>query len=379
MAQQTKRILFTGGGSGGHVYPLIAIIEALQQLAVDNNILAELYYLGTKDAFTPLFEKVGCNVQTISGAKMRRYVSASNVADIPRFVWSLVQAFFKMWAIMPDAICSKGGTGALPVVIAGWFYRIPILVHDSDMTPGITNAISSRFASRVAVSFKDAEQYFNPSITQWTGHPMRLSFTPGTVPRERAKQALGFTADEPLMVVLGGSQGAQRVNEVIVAALHELLQLGQILHQTGPANYQDVVSLAHAATIDLPAAIIAKHKYQAVPYIEDMGTVLAAADLVITRAGSSSIFELAAYGKPAILIPIFESANDHQRMNAESFAHTGGGVVIEENNLFPSLLVKQARLILGDPVLRQKMEAASAAFAKHDAAQAIAAELLRIA
>ncbi len=379
MSQQTKRVLFTGGGSGGHVYPLVAIIEALQQLSVDKGFTAELYYMGPRDQFTPIFEKLGCYTSTISGAKLRRYLSVENILDAPRFVWSLVQAFFKVFAVMPDVVCSKGGTGALPVVFAARFYRIPVMIHESDMVPGITNAVSSRFAKRIAVSFKDAEQYFNPNITQWTGHPMRLSMEPGTVTRERAKVALGFLAEEPLIVVLGGSQGAQRVNEVVLAALRDILGVAQVLHQTGTANYADVMSLSRATLVDLPAAVIAKHKYEAVPYIEDMGTVLAAADLVVTRAGSSSIFELAAYGRPAILIPLFEAANDHQRLNAESFARGGGGVVIEEANLFPSLLVKQIQTILGDAALRQKMEAASMAFAKPGAAKTIAEELMRIA
>lgn len=379
MGRPTKRILFTGGGSGGHVYPLVAVIEALQQSSVDHGYLAELYYMGPRDMFTPLFEKLGCYVRTISAAKLRRYISAQNIIDIPRFFWSLLQAFFKVFFIMPDAIASKGGVGALPVVIAGWFYRVPILIHESDIVPGLTNALSSRFASRIAVSFKDAEKYFNPNITQWTGHPMRLSLEQGNVPRERAKQSLGFMAEEPLVVVLGGSQGAQRVNEVVVAALADILGIAQVYHQTGVANYDDVSKLARAATSDLPATVIAKHKYQAVPYVEDMAGVLAAADLVITRAGSSSIFELAAYGKPAILIPLFESANDHQRLNAESFAQSGGGVVLHEDNLFPSLLAKQVHLILENPAARQAMEAASANFAKPGAAKAIAEELMRIA
>jgi UDP-N-acetylglucosamine--N-acetylmuramyl-(pentapeptide) pyrophosphoryl-undecaprenol N-acetylglucosamine transferase len=280
---------------------------------------------------------------------------------------------------MPDAIASKGGPGALPVVIAGWFYRVPIIMHESDIVPGLTNDISSRFATRIAVSFKEAEQYFNPNITQWTGHPMRLSIEPNSVPRERSKQALGFLAEEPLILVLGGSLGSQRVNEVVVASLVELLPLAQVLHQTGLANYDDISKLARVATEGLSAAVIAKHKYQAVPYIDDMGSALAAADLVISRSGSSSIFELAAYGRPAVLIPVFEAANDHQKLNAESFARAGGGIVLEEENLFPHLLVKQVRLILEEPARREAMEKASLAFAKPGAAKAIAEELMRIA
>lgn len=376
----TKRILFTGGGSGGHVYPIVAVIEAIASLTANDSDTIEFSYIGPRDSFTTVFEQHGVRMYALVGAKLRRYVSIENIIDVPKFILSVVQAFVRVWLIMPDVIFSKGGTGALPVVFAGWVYRIPIFIHESDTVPGLVSRITSRFAHRIAVSFDEARSYFNPSITVWTGHPMRSSAAPrADLTPARAKQDLGCVAGEPLVVVLGGSQGSRRLNEAVLASLTDLLVIAQVLHQTGPAEYDDVAKLAATATNELAPELYARHPYRAMPYIENMGLVLAAADLVVTRAGSSSIFELAAFGKPAILIPLFEAANDHQLQNAVTFAHRGGGIVIEEPNLTPHLLVRQIHDVLTNPTRYEQMSRASAAIARPGAAETIAAELLRLA
>lgn len=373
---RTTHILFTGGGSGGHVYPLLAVAEALQKISGERALV--LHYLGPKDAYTPLIAGAGMYIHTLLAGKLRRYFSIENFLDIPKFLIGTLQAFFKMWWIMPDAVFSKGGTGALPVVFAAWFYRIPVIIHESDTIPGITNAISARFARRIGISFEAARTYFNPSLTAWTGHPMRPSLISRALNSAQAKQQLGFLPDQPLVLVIGGSLGATRINDVVLESLKGLIPIAQVLHQVGPANYEDVSTLARAALMDTALTDSAKHPYKAVPYIDDMGLALSAADLVVTRAGSSSIFEIAAFGKPMILVPLFESANDHQRANAMAFAEGGGGIVIEENNLFPGLLVKAVKDILTDPTKQQTMGQAAKTFAKVDGARMIAEELLRL-
>lgn len=372
-----RRILMTGGGSGGHVYPLLAVAEAIRALDIPNTRV-ELHYLGPKDDYRPLFEELAVSVHEIFGAKLRRYFSLENLLDIPKFFLAILQAFWKVFWLMPDVTYSKGGPGALPVVLASWFYRVPVLIHESDMAPGLTNRISAWFARRVAVSFEAAAAKFPAKKTSWTGHPERRSIRQGGQTREAAKQKLGFIADEPLVVVIGGSQGSQRLNGAVLGALPQIAALSAVLHQAGPGNEDEVSKLVEAGMLGVDGVVAARHPWKVMPYLIDIGTALEAADVVISRAGSGSIFELASFGRAAILVPLPESAGDHQRMNAIAFAEGGGGAVIEESNLVPDILVRQIVEILSNPARRQQMEAASRAFSKEGGADIIASELLRL-
>jgi UDP-N-acetylglucosamine--N-acetylmuramyl-(pentapeptide) pyrophosphoryl-undecaprenol N-acetylglucosamine transferase len=276
-------------------------------------------------------------------------------------------------------VFSKGGTGAFPVVLAAWFYRVPILIHESDATPGLTNLLSSRFATRIATSFELAARYFNPQKVAWTGNPIRDELIIENTNKGQAKEALGFKRDAPLLFVIGGSRGAQRMNEFIVLNLPALLGEAQILHQTGKANIAEIEKLAKTELLTAPKNMPLK-KYQAVGFLEkDLALAYAAADMVITRAGAGVLFEIASCGKPALLIPIAASANNHQRANAYEFAKTGGGIVIEEINLFPGVFMNQLKNLLKSPGLLDKMGNASRTFVKPNAKRIIAEELIGLA
>lgn len=366
----------TGGGSGGHVYPLLAVAEVIRSQDLGRTI--ELHYLGPQDAYRPLFEALDVQVHALSGAKLRRYFSVQNLLDVPRFFLSLLQAFWRVFLLMPDATYSKGGPGALPVVFASWFFRVPVLIHESDVVPGLTNRISARFARRIAVSFESAVHHFPPSKVAWSGHPERRSIREAGLTREGAKSKLGFLPDEPLTVVIGGSQGSVRLNEAVLGAMAALVPVTQVLHQVGPGNEAEAGAIAEAGMLAAAGMVAARHPWKVVPYLVDIGTAITAADLVVSRAGSGSIFEIASFGRPAILVPLPESANDHQRLNALAFAEAGGALVIEETNLVPGILARQVSDILGNLSRRQAMETASRSFSKDGAADLIAAELLRI-
>lgn len=379
MTPDTKKILLTGGGSGGHVYPLVAVAQALRKIAAEKKVDLELTYFGPKDRYSAIFLSSNINVGTIPAGKIRRYFSPLIIVDIPKFFIGLLAAFFKMFWIMPDAIFSKGGTGALPVVIAGWFYGVPIIIHESDASPGLNNLLSAPFASRIAVSFEEATKYFNSKKVAWIGSPLRSDLIGDVPSKEDAKEALKFNPKEKLTVVLGGSQGSDRINKFLLTNLVELLKETQVLHQTGAANFGEVEQLSRAAIADIPVKEAAKTRYQAVAYLEDnLKPALSAADLVITRAGSGTIFEISAFGKPAILIPLYESANGHQMANAREFAKSGAAVVIEEPNLLPSIFISQVKNILKNNEIVEKMSAASKKFFKPGAAEVIAQELLRV-
>lgn len=379
MEIDTTRVLFTGGGSGGHVYPLLAVAEELKQQALGEKIDLELHYLGPRDEYAEILWFAGFKVSSLVAGKVRRYASFQNILDVPKFFIGLIEAFFKVYWLMPDVIFSKGGTGSLSVVLAGKFYMIPIIIHESDASPGINNLLAARFASRIAVSFERAMRYFNPKKTAWIGTPMRKELLDKPA-QESAKESLGFDPKRPLVLIVSGSQGSVRINEFILTNLEELLKETQVLHQTGQANFHEVERLARPTVINLPPQIAAKTRYKPIAYLDkdSLKLALAAADLVISRAGSM-ISEISAFAKPAILIPLREAANDHQRANANEFARTGAAVVIEETNLLPGIFLGQVKAILEHPDVLQKMSLASQNFFKPGAAETIAQEILRLA
>ncbi|OGZ54665.1 MAG: hypothetical protein A3B25_03555 [Candidatus Ryanbacteria bacterium RIFCSPLOWO2_01_FULL_48_26] len=378
-AYQHIKVLLTGGGSGGHVYPLLAVAERLRSIAAAEKIDLDLSYLGPKDEWVASLAAMHVQLGTIISGKLRRYFSLENIIDMPKFLIGLFEALFKIYFMMPDVIFSKGGTGALSVVLAGWFYKIPIIIHESDAVPGLTNSISSRFASRIAISFPKALEYFDPKKAAIVGTPVRDAVTKDIPDGATAKEQLGFDPAKPLTLILGGSQGAQRINEFIITNLSEFLRETQILHQTGSGNYEKIEYLSRAIVGRYQSGGTTKKAYIPVPYLkEDMKFALAAADLVIARSGSGTISEISALGKPSILIPLTESANDHQRVNAYEYSRTGASVVIEENNLLPAIFVSQIKSILQNREIAARMSAAAKNLWKPDAAEVIAREILRM-
>ncbi len=372
-------VAFTGGGSGGHIYPILAVAEALQAKCDQLRAPVEFSYLGPKDAYSALLAQRGIPIYPIASGKMRRYFSVQNFLDGPKFIIGFFQALWKLYFIMPDIVFSKGGTGALPVVVAAWFYRIPVAIHDSDAQPGLTNITSGRFAARVFLSFARAAAFFRADKVEITGSPLRTELLGERVSREAAKEIMGFDKTQPLVLIIGGSQGAQRINEFVLANLPQFIGMTSVLHQTGAGNFAEVEKLSKVALANTSIT----YRYVPVGYFGgggaggDMATALIAADVVVARSGSS-VCEFAAFGLPAILIPLSESANDHQRVDAYEFAATGAAIVIEEANLLPGIFFSQLTNILTDADLRAKMSAASLAFFIPGAADKIADELMRM-
>ncbi len=382
MAMREIRILFTGGGSGGHVYPLIAVHDAIAKMAADDTrAFVTFHYMGPNDPYAPLLAARGITLHSILAGKVRRYASFANIIDTPKFIIGFFQSLFFLYAFMPDVIFSKGGTGAFGVVLAGWFYRIPVIIHESDAVPGLNNLLSARFARRIAVSFEAAARYFNPQKTVVTGTPLRAELFETTLDKNASKESLGFAANRPLVFIYGGSQGSKRINEFILSVLPELLPFTQILHQTGSAHIHDVEELARAALLDIPVSEELTSHYRAVPYLEEkaLKETFTGADLVLSRAGSGNIAEIAAFGKPAILVPLKESAGDHQRLNAYAFAERGGGIVIEEENLLQNVVVRQIKDLVGNKVKLEAMGIAARAFSKGNAAGILAEEVIKLA
>ncbi len=373
------RVALTGGGTGGHIYPLTAVAEELERISIDNKLVMEIRYFGTPGDYKSDLEDAGIKISGIISGKVRRYFSFLNFLDIPKIIIGFVQALAKLYFFMPDVLFSKGGTGAFPVVLAAWFYRIPVIIHESDAQPGLNNLFSAHFAKRIAVSFEKALDYFNPKKSACVGLPIRKSLVENKPAMESAKNELGFSSDKPLVVFLGGSQGSKKINDLILLSLKNLLAETQVLHQTGNANFPEVENTVKTTFPDALSDINGKSRYRLFPYLDLKGLRLAlsGADIVVARSGSN-IFEIAAFAKPAILIPLAESANDHQRLNAYEFSKAGAAIVIEETNLLPGIFQNQIIEALKNKELLQKMSQASGAFFKPDAAEVLAREIIRL-
>lgn len=368
------RIVLVGGGTGGHFYPLIAIAEELLAYAkAQKLILPELYYMGPS-AYDPgsLFA-YGITHTKVPAGKIRRYVSPKNISDLFVTFWGILVAIWKLYVIYPDVVMSKGGYTSVPVVIAAWILRIPVVIHESDATPGRANKLGAKFARYIAVSYDDTAEYFNPDKVALTGIPIRRVLR--EAPVSDPFSMLGIPNDR-LLFVIGGSLGAERINNLILESLDELLPQYTILHQVGERNVEPVQKSADALSENKD--LLKKYHIRGFLDVESFHAALSAAEVVISRAGSGTIHEIAIHGKPAILIPIPEDVSHDQRTNAYAYARSGAASVIEEKNLTPNVLMAELGRISSDPDNMLRMTEQALLFAPRDAAEKVAQALIGI-
>jgi UDP-N-acetylglucosamine--N-acetylmuramyl-(pentapeptide) pyrophosphoryl-undecaprenol N-acetylglucosamine transferase len=364
---KTRRILLTGGGTGGHWYPLLSVVDEIKK--IDSQ--AEIFYAGPRGKHWAIFQEQGITCYTIAGSKIRRYAALGNLLDVPKFIWSLFQAWWRLYFLMPDVVFSKGGPGSFPVVLAAKFYFIPILMHESDSVPSLNSKLAAPLAKRIAISFASAANYFSKNKTAFVGNPVRSDLLKVMPEKKAAKRELGFDSERPLILILGGSQGSVRINDFVADLVPKLVELTQVFHQTGEENIKTVLQMVG----NPPAG------YKAEAYLNStkMQLALAAADLVVSRAGAGAIYELSAFGKPSILLPLSDSANDHQRKNAYEYAAYGAAEVLEEPNLAENLFLNSIKNILGNPEILKTMGERARSFYQPEAAKVLAKELLSLA
>lgn len=370
------RVLFTGGGTGGHFFPIIAVARELRRVAEEEQIIdLEFYYAGPDDFGEKDLEKEDIYPMRIISGKRRRYASWQNVFDALKIGIGILQAFWKLFIVLPDVIFSKGGYGSVPVLFAARIYRIPVIIHESDAVPGAVNAWSAKFAKRIAVSFAASAKYFPDRKIAFTGNPIRKKLIGGD--KKNAKENLGIVSDTlPVVFFIGGSQGAQKINEALIEKLPEYVARYEILHQTGKNNFEDVTLQAHSVLENIEN----KDRYHPIAFFSEqvLHDGYAACDLVVARSGAGMIFEIASIGKPSILIPLKNSAQNHQRENAYAYAKSGGALVIEEDNLTPYLLLTEVNALLQNKKALADMAQAAGKFARFDAAEVIAREIIKI-
>lgn len=369
------KILFTGSGNGGHFYPVIAVAQEINQIVRDRKLLnPTLYYMAPEPGNKRLLFENNILFKKNPAGKMRRYFSVLNILDYFKTGIGVIKAVVQVFFIFPDVIFSKGGYGSFPVVLAARLFKIPLVIHESDSIPGKVNIWASDFATRIALSFPEAGTYFDQSKIAVTGNPVRKELY--TLATEGAIEFLKLEDDVPVILILGGSQGAQKINELIVQALPELVEKYQILHQTGKEKLKEVEATAQV----LLERSEYKYRYRPFEYLNTLALRMAAgASNIIISRGGSGIFEIALWGVPSIIIPLSTSAEDHQRNNAFSYARSNAAVVIEEANLTPNILMAEINRIITDEEQVKKMKEGAKKFAHPDAAHVIADELIKIA
>lgn len=371
------KILFTGGGTGGHVFPIIAIVREIRRiypkkLASRQGGDLEFYYMGPKDELNLIYlSQEDFKIKTIVSGKIRRYFSWKNFIDIIfKIPFGTIQSFFLLLETRPDLVFSKGGSGSIAVTYSARFLGIPVFLHESDVVPGLSNQTTAKWAKKIFISFPKTE-YFDPKITTLTGNPIRKEILEGD--KQAAAEIFNLTLSKPIFLIIGGSQGAEAINDFVLLVLDNLLKEFEVIHVTGKENLKETVAEAQV----VEEKDLDKY-YHPVGFLDEekMKHAYKAADLIASRSGSGSIFEIAALGKPSILVPLPSAAGDHQSKNAYAYADTGAAMVIEQENLTPNFFMENIQLLFLHQEKLEEMKQAALAFAKPLAARAIAREIL---
>ncbi len=371
------KILLTGGGSSGHFYPMIAVAQQVRKISEENRLLQpDIYFVSDQPYEEDLLFKNNITFRKLSSGKIRRYFDLRNFFDFFKTILAVAKAFGTVFSIYPDVVFTNGGFGAFPVLFASRFFRIPVVIHVSDTVPGKVDKWASKFAKKISTGFPEGAEYlakYKDKIA-YTGNPIRRGLS---VPLEQgAHEFLKLEKETPTIMIMGGSQGAKIINDVIVDILPGLVEKYQIIHQTGKNNFDEVVG---RASLVLGESAY-KNRYKPFKYLDLLAQRMSAgaSDLIISRAGSS-ISEIAAWGLPSIVIPITSSSGDHQRQNAFSYARSGAAVVMEEKNMTPHLLEAEINRLMSDAEQREEMRKKAKEFATPNAAEKIADEILRLA
>lgn len=365
------KIVFTGGGTAGHIFPIIAIVREIKKAYPYGGF--EFFYLGPKDKFAERFlSKEEIKVKRILAGKLRRYLSFSNIIDVFKFPIGMIQAFYHIFVISPDIIFSKGGYGSIPTCFIGRILMVPIFLHESDICPGLANKIVSKFSLEIFISFSINEtEYFPDKKKLSVGNPIRNGILEGS--EREASKIFKTTGEKPIILILGGSQGAQKINDVFLAVLPQILESFEVIHQTGESNFSQVEREANLVVIES-----FKKYYHPVAFLNEkqLGDAYCLADLIISRAGAGSIFEISANKKPSILIPLATAAQNHQVRNAYAYAERGTALVIEETNFKPHFILERIKYLFARPKKLKEMSEKAKYFSRPDAARIVAEYLV---
>ncbi len=370
------KIVLTGGGTGGHFYPLIAVAEALEDICKERTLIEPvLYYVGPPPFDAQALLEHDIIYKSSPAGKMPRYSKAASILNFVPTLAGIIKSIFQLFHLYPDVIFSTGGYAAFPTLYAARLLQIPIIIYDADATPGRVSVWSSKFARWIALAHPDAAAKFPARVRDRiarVGHPIRKEIQ-GTA-KEGGYEFLHLDPSAQTVFVMGGSQGAQAINNVVLNALPALVAEFNVVHQAGTANLAEVSGIASVILKDSRFA----ERYKVFGLLNTLALRMAAgiAALVVARAGSGTIFEVSSWGLPAILVPIPIDVSHDQTENAFSYARAGAAIVIEQRNLAPHVLVAEIKRIASDAALRTSMSQAARNYSRPDAARKIATILL---
>ena len=370
------RVLVSGGGTGGHIYPALAVATQLRR-----EYAAEILFLGSDDGLeTELVPAAGFSLATVQAGKLRRYISWQTVTGVLRVPVGMWQAVNIVRAFRPHVAFTSGGYVAVPAGLAARLNGVPLLMHQQDVPPNLSNRLVAPLATRISVAFADSLAYFPARKTLQLGNPVRQAMLDvRQVPAQEARGTLGFEKDIPLLLVTGGSQGARHLNQVVCQALPDLLAYCQVLQISGKELYNETRELSESVLANQDETT--RKRYRLVAYLNaEMPMALQAADLVLCRSGASTLSELAVLGKPSVLVPLPPAiGSSPQEANAAMFGREQAAEVIKDSDLKPQILVERIKYTIASNILIESMTNAARSFAKPLATQEIAAEIVKIA
>lgn len=356
------KIMVAGGGTGGHLYPGLAVAAAFRRRHPDGSVV----FVGTKNGIEArVVPEQGYPVETIRVEGLIGRGWMRQVRSLLVLPAAIVRAGSIIGRHRPDVVLGVGGYAAGPVVLAARLKGIPIVIQEQNAVPGLTNRMLGRMAGRIAVAYRSANRWFPSDRTYLTGNPARSGL--GSVERREARGRFGLSPEAPTLFVLGGSRGARVLNERMAEAAGSLGRAVpglQVIHQAGPGRSQEIDALREAyAKAGIPAAVL--------EFVEDMPAALAASDLVMARAGAATLSELALAGRPAVLVPYPFSAHGHQAANAREASDAGGAVVIDQEDLTLLRVVETLGALFSDRGRTDAMGRAMRRLARPDAADRV--------
>jgi UDP-N-acetylglucosamine--N-acetylmuramyl-(pentapeptide) pyrophosphoryl-undecaprenol N-acetylglucosamine transferase len=364
------RVVLTGGGTGGHIYPALAIGKQLERETPDTEVL----YIGTANGLeSRIVPDAGFAFESIEIAGFRRKLSLDNVKTVMKFIRGVRRSKQLLRQFKPDAVIGTGGYVCGPVVYAAAKLGIPTLIHEQNVIPGLTNKFLSRYADVVAISFEESASYFTShSNVIHTGNPCATNVLRAN--RANGYAALGIKPDTRIVLIVGGSRGAKALNDAMTAMIPMLDALPDVhfVFVTGESYYEQTVKKVGSATA-------LGGRLHILPYLHNMPEVLAATSLIVSRSGASSLAEITALGVPAILIPSPNVTNNHQEPNARSLENAGAAVMLLEKELTGATLMAHISSIMNDQGKLEAMGAAALKLGMPKAADRIAAALRTIA
>ena len=364
-------MLICAGGTGGGVYPALAVLEALKELQAEKSSIFQpanletLWVGGEGGMEADLVKRAGFRYRSIPAAG----VHGVSLHKLPHNLWQLARGVLASRRILrgfhPDVLFFTGGYVAVPMAYAG--PRIPKLLYVPDIEPGMALKALARFADKITVTTPDSQRYFKKDVIV-TGYPLRSDLL--TWERSKARDTLGLSTNKPILLIFGGSKGARSINQAVLSMLPDLLNLAEVVHISGQLDWDEIEKAEAGLNVKQ------KKRYHTFPYLHEMGKALAVADLVVARSGASTLGEFPFFGIPAILVP-YPYAWRYQKVNASYLAWRGAAVIIDDSRLEEELLVT-VKVLLENPGKRESMKAAMRAISRPNAAREIASHLIAL-